>query len=61
MSNVSRCPDTSFDKWFRQLKRMAVNSYGFEISESASDAWREYYDDHFSPREALDEDTYAGV
>ena len=61
MNTVSRKPETSFDKWFRQLKKMAVNSYGFVVSENSAGAWQEYYDDHFSPREALDEDTYAGL
>jgi len=40
---------------------MAINSYGFSVSDNAAGSWQEYYDDHFSPREALDEDTYAGV
>ena len=56
-----RKPIATFDEWFRTLKRMAVQSYGFEISDNSTEAWRDYYDEHFSPREALDEDTYAGI
>jgi len=51
----------SFDAWFRILKKMAIHSYGFEVSENSPDAWQEYYDDAFTPREAIDEDQYAGI
>jgi len=54
-------PDLTFGEWFRMLKKMAINSYGFEVSDNSADAWQEYYEDYFTPREALDEDTYAGI
>ncbi len=50
-----------FDKWFRALKRMARDHYGFEISANSAAAWEEYYDDGFTPRDALDSDTFAGI
>lgn len=28
----------SFDKWFRTLKNIAKDSYGFEVNDNASDA-----------------------
>ncbi len=61
MRSVTRKPVDTFDQWFRALKKMAINSYGFEVSENSAGAWQEYYDDHFSPREALDEDAYSGL
>lgn len=55
------CEFISLDKWFRQLQRMAEDQYCFEVSEENAGQWQEFYDDGYSPREALDEDTYAGV
>ena len=51
----------SFDKWLLILKKMAIHSYGFEVGETSVAAWQEYYDDGFTPREAIDEDQYAGI
>ena len=51
----------SFEEWFSILDKMALHSYGFDVSGNSSPAWQEYYDDSFTPREALDEDQYAGI
>jgi len=42
------------------LDKMAHDQYGFDINGMA-DSWRELYEDDYTPREALDEDTYAGL
>jgi hypothetical protein len=52
--------DMSFDQWFRMLGRIAEEQYGFDVSGGES-SWKDFYDDGYSPREALDEDTYAGI
>ena len=48
----------TFKQWFRMLNSMAKEHYGFDVKESS---WQKFYDHGYSPREALDEDTYAGV
>jgi len=50
----------SFDQWFSILKKVAINNYDFEIEESSAADWQEYYEDEFTPRNAIDEDQYAG-
>ena len=42
------------------LNKMAKNQYGFDVTGNES-SWQEFYDDGYTPREALDEDTYAGI
>ena len=51
---------TTFTQWIRMLDKMAHDQYGFDINGMA-DSWRELYEDDYTPREALDEDTYAGL
>lgn len=50
----------TFTKWMLLLSKIALDQYGFDVSGMDS-SWRDFYDDYYSPREALDEDTYAGV
>lgn len=52
--------NTTFARWFNMLSKMAQDQYGFDVI-GMEESWRELYDDYYSPREALDEDTYAGV
>ena len=50
----------TYTKWFRMLNNISEKEYSVNLDRSKS-SWREFYDDGYTPREALDEDTYAGV
>ena len=50
----------SFDQWFKMLNKMAIDRYDFDCDGMESSG-QEFYDDGYTPREALDEDTYAGL
>lgn len=56
-----RKPVDCFDDWFGQLATIAKNKYGFNINERDKEDWREYYDDEFTPSDALYEDMLAGL
>lgn len=48
-----------FDDWIRQLGKVS-EGLGIKLGEIDREAWRDYYDDGYSPRDALYEDaTYA--
>jgi len=49
-----------FCHWFRMLQGIAPQ-YGYEISFHDQECWQNFYDDGYSPREALDDDTYNGL
>jgi len=52
----------TLEQWYRMLKKLASDQYGFDPKVGGpSCCWKEFYHDGYSPREALDEDTYAGV
>jgi len=50
-----------FDKWMVELKKVAIEKYGFNETEVFDrEAWREYFDDGMTPEQALIEDiSYA--
>ena len=49
----------SFDNWFKELIQIQKDSLVVEV-EMAKDAWKEYYEDGYSPAEALSEDASYG-
>lgn len=62
MSLVETRPDTKaagfpFREWMEQLKTYA-DTLGPDARDyvSSTSGWRDYYDDQFTPKEALDED-----
>lgn len=42
-----------FDEWYKQLTDLCVK---WDCPISEPEAWRGYYDDDYTPREALSED-----
>ncbi len=50
-----------FDEWMLELKKVAVENYGFNKAEVFDrEAWKEYFNDGINPEEALIEDiSYA--
>lgn len=53
----------TFEIWFAELKKVAIEQYQFSEGCRDSfdaDAFREYFDDGYSPAEAIEEDlSYA--
>jgi hypothetical protein len=48
-----------FDVWWEELKLYA-KAHEYPIDDETKETWREYYDDDYSAKEALDEDmSYA--
>tara|TARA_Y100000593_G_C4202774_1_gene282738 strand:+ start:644 stop:832 length:189 start_codon:yes stop_codon:yes gene_type:complete len=50
----------AYDKWFRMLNKIAKKEHSMNLLGMEQE-WKEFYDDGYTPREALDEDTYAGI
>ena len=52
----------TFTEWLADLDRLAVAEFGYSAAPSASpgpECWRSYFDEGYSPREALmEEGTY---
>jgi len=43
-----------FDNWWKELKNLYTEFYpSLSLSEKDRDDWRDYYEDGFSPREAI--------
>lgn len=53
MSNNENNPEAAFEKWFAELKALATKA-DWPIGDAES--WRGYFDDEYSPRDALKED-----
>jgi hypothetical protein len=52
-----RSLEKEFNEWFSILKSLAVSDYGFSTAEDFDiDAWKEYWTDGLSPKEAIDQD-----
>ena len=49
----------TFDDWIKELIQIRKDSLVVEV-EMAKDAWKEYYEDGYSPAEALSEDASYG-
>jgi len=50
----------SFASWWERLLDLA-DSRGYDVEDMTESDWISYYNDGYSPREALDEDeTYFG-
>lgn len=54
----------TLSKWWLMLTKIGIADYDmpshYGWNEHYLSAWREFYEDGYTPREALDEDTYAG-
>jgi hypothetical protein len=53
------CGTMEFETWFQRLKEYAVKEHGFapEAAESFDrEAYKLFYDDDYTPEDALDED-----
>ncbi len=48
----------SFEDWFLDLKRLSMELLGYEITEDKD--WIDFYNDDYTPKEALDEDLSYG-
>lgn len=49
----------SFESWYKKLVAYCM-SYEWDISGSDPEAWRDYYNDGYSPEDAANEDmSYA--
>ena len=48
----------TFERWLKELSSIAfLNGYTYNLVESSGeDCWRDYFDDDYSPAEALIED-----
>lgn len=54
--------DKTFDEWFKELQKLSMELYGIAIPDDHAEDWKEtsYYDDNYSPIDALNEDlSYA--
>jgi hypothetical protein len=55
----------TFEEWLGRLVAVLSSDYGdahaFQNVNEAKDAWREFYDDGYSPAQAVAEDTAAGL
>jgi hypothetical protein len=54
-------PDSSitFEQWLAQLDEVARASFGFDgpiTDDTGAECWRSYYEDGYTPRDALAED-----
>jgi len=49
-----------FDNWFADLGLLYKARYGQEASGLDKNAWKEYFDDDYSPQDALDEEGQYG-
>lgn len=55
-------PRLSFDEWFEKVKDAAIE-VGFSpevVATTSKEAWREYFDEGFTPTAALHEDLRHG-
>lgn len=53
-----------FETWKAELKRLAVSEHGYDeecFNTFDWDSWKEYYDDGFTPKDALMEEDYAAM
>jgi len=46
--------DDDFNKWFEELKSIAIELFGLDCIDK--ECWRGYYEDDYEPLEALNED-----
>ena len=50
-----------FNEWISELKEILVRAYNFSIEQAekygANENWTDYYDDGYTPREAVLEDS----
>jgi len=51
--------EQTFDEWFEQLKQIHIESLVVEL-EISKDAWLEYYEDDYTPADAISEDASYG-
>ncbi len=55
----------TFEEWCGRLVAVLSSDYGdthaFQNVHEAKDAWREFYDDGYTPAQAAAEDTAAGL
>ena len=54
----NRVDKISFEDWFSDLKRLSMELLGYEITENKD--WIDFYNDDYTPKEALDEDSSYG-
>ena len=47
-----------FTDWFDELNRLSLELYG--LSYSTEEDWQDYFDDGYSPKDALNEDWNNG-
>lgn len=43
-----------FTDWFQELNRLSMELFG--LSYSTAEDWQDYFDDGYSPKDALNED-----
>lgn len=60
--------NTKFRVWMFNLSKLAHNEYGFSLEAATelqigdnAEAWREYYNDGYTPKEAIDADLKNAV
>ncbi len=46
----------SFTEWMENLAQVAKDEFDFEHDDFDPESWRDYFDEGYSPREALFED-----
>lgn len=56
-----------FAQWLDELQHIFMTGYGYSEIEAVNyvhdqpEAWRDYFDDGYTPRQAAAEDTAAGL